>query len=177
VYGKLRVKLQLVTSHGDIVVRKMEVVEDTPQPWEAKPVNSLSVTLIQLTSWPEQELPHPTAILSLIDHLTNAQMSSSTKRTVVMCRFVCKLCIWRYVHITSSVIPTLSHHFSDGVGRTGTFICIHSQLERLKTEGVVDIFQAIKSLRMQRNGVIPNVVSTGLIVFVVLIAECTIIGY
>ena len=89
VYGKLRVKLQLVTSHGDIVVRKMEVVEDTPQPGQAKPVNALSVTLMQLTSWPEQELPHPTAILSLVDHLTTAQRSSSTKHTVVMCRFVC----------------------------------------------------------------------------------------
>ena len=91
VYGKLRVKLQLVTSHGDIVVRKMEVVEDISQPGLAKPVNSLSVTLMQLTSWPEQGLPHPTAILSLIDYLTNAQMSSSTKHTVVMCRYVCKL--------------------------------------------------------------------------------------
>ena len=34
---------------------------------------------------------------------------------------------------------------SDGVVRSGTFLIIHSQLERLKTEGVVDVFQAIKS--------------------------------
>ena len=53
-------------------------------------------------------------------------------------------------------------HFSlisDGVGHTGTFICIHSQLERLKTEGVVDVFQAIKSARIQRPGIIPSDVS------------------
>ena len=49
---------------------------------------------------------------------------------------------------------------SDGVVRTGTFICIHSQLERLKTEGVVDVFQAIKSARIQRPGIIPNVVGS-----------------
>ena len=48
---------------------------------------------------------------------------------------------------------------SDGVGRTGTFICIHAQLERLKTEGVVDFFQFVKSARMQRPGVILNRVS------------------
>ena len=48
---------------------------------------------------------------------------------------------------------------SDGVVRTGTFICIHSQLERLKTEGVVDVFQAIKSARIQRPGLIPDIVS------------------
>ena len=48
---------------------------------------------------------------------------------------------------------------SDGVGRTGTFICIHAQLERLKTEGVVDFFQFVKSARMQRPDVILNRVS------------------
>ena len=47
---------------------------------------------------------------------------------------------------------------SDGVGRTGTFICLHSQLERLKTEGVVDFFQAVKSARIQRAGLVPNAV-------------------
>ena len=48
--------------------------------------------------------------------------------------------------------------YSDGMGRSGTFICIHAQLERLKTEGVVDFFQFVKSARMQRPGVILNVV-------------------
>jgi protein tyrosine phosphatase len=47
-------------------------------------------------------------------------------------------------------------HCSDGVGRTGSFICIHSQLERLKTEGVVDFFQGAKSARIQRAGLIPD---------------------
>ncbi len=56
--------------------------------------------------------------------------------------------------ITSS--PIL---YSDGVGRTGTFISIHSQLERLKTEGVVDFFQAAKSARIQRAGLMPEAVS------------------
>ena len=50
------------------------------------------------------------------------------------------------------------HLFSDGVGRTGTFICLHSQLERLKTEGVVDFFQAVKSARIQRAGLVPDAV-------------------
>ncbi len=41
------------------------------------------------------------------------------------------------------------------MGRTGTFLCIHAQLERVKTEGVVDIFQFIKSSRIHR----PSLVS------------------
>ena len=51
----------------------------------------------------------------------------------------------------------------DGVGRTGTFICIHAQLERLKTEGVVDFFQSIKSARMQRAGLVSSVVGSDII--------------
>ena len=48
--------------------------------------------------------------------------------------------------------------YSDGLGRSGAFICIHSQLERLMTEGVVDIFQSIKSARIQRAGLVQTVV-------------------
>ena len=48
---------------------------------------------------------------------------------------------------------------SDGVGRTGTFLCIHAQLERLKTEGIFDFFQFIKSARMQRAGLVSDSVS------------------
>ena len=49
-------------------------------------------------------------------------------------------------------------HDSDGIGRTGALICIHTQLERLKTEGAVDFFQCIKSARIQRAGFVPDVV-------------------
>ena len=48
---------------------------------------------------------------------------------------------------------------SDGVSRTGTFLTIHYQLERLKTEGVVDFLQAIKSARLHRPGLVNNTVS------------------
>ena len=54
----------------------------------------------------------------------------------------------------------LSHaKYSDGIGRTGTFICIYSQLERLKAEGVVDVFQSIKASRLQRSLMVTNTVS------------------
>ena len=57
--------------------------------------------------------------------------------------------------IFSLSLPPLS---SDGVGRTGTFICLHSQLERLKTEGVADVLQAVKSARIQRAGLVRSAV-------------------
>ena len=45
------------------------------------------------------------------------------------------------------------------MGRTGAFICLHAQMERLKTEGVIDCFQFIKSARLNRPGLVQNVVS------------------
>ena len=68
-----------------------------------------------------------------------------------------------HVHVHTRA-PTHTHTHSDGVGRSGTFICIHAQLERLKTEGVVDFFQSIKSARIQRAGLVPDVVGGPLMV-------------
>lgn len=39
---------------------------------------------------------------------------------------------------------------SAGVGRTGVFITLSIVLERMRYEGVVDIFQTVKTLRTQR---------------------------
>lgn len=41
-------------------------------------------------------------------------------------------------------------HCSSGVGRTGVFVTLSIVLERMKYEGVVDIFQTVKMLRTQR---------------------------
>ena len=46
--------------------------------------------------------------------------------------------------------------YSDGIGRTGTFTTIYSQMERAKTEGIVDIFQFIRRARIQRAGLVRN---------------------
>ena len=56
-------------------------------------------------------------------------------------------------------VGVCGYTYSDGVSRTGTFLTIHCQLERLKTEGVVDFLQAIKSARLHRPGLVNNTVS------------------
>ncbi len=45
---------------------------------------------------------------------------------------------------------------SDGVGRTGAFIATHAEMERMKAETVVDLFQFIKASRFQRAGLVSN---------------------
>eukprot|EP00731_Ephydatia_muelleri_P025777 Em0017g860a len=69
--------------------------------------------------------------VELMDTLTRTQMSTGNKPIVVHC--------------------------NDGVGRTGTFITMHSELERLKTEGVVDVVQRVKFSRIARPGIVQNV--------------------
>ena len=81
VCGRLRVKLVRVRSHGDITERKLEVTAI-----DVVPLDVFIVKMIQLMSWPLQGLPHPSAIISLIEKQTNVLMSASTKQTVIMCR-------------------------------------------------------------------------------------------
>ena len=49
-----------------------------------------------------------------------------------------------------------SLYFSDGMARTGVFIAAMSELERVKAEAEIDLFQAIKAARSKR----PHMVST-----------------
>lgn len=41
-------------------------------------------------------------------------------------------------------------HCSAGVGRTGTFITLHTELQRIEKEGKVDIFNFVRSMRQRR---------------------------
>ena len=81
--GRVRVRLGKVNSLGDVEERKIEVT-DTDET-NASP-NRLMITMIHLISWPQQGLPHPSAITSLYDQLTKAQMRACSQLTVVMCR-------------------------------------------------------------------------------------------
>ena len=84
-------------------------------------------------SWPEKGVPDTSAgLLDLMDQVQRWQRSSGNRPIVVHC--------------------------SGGNGRTGTFIAISNLLERLKTEGVVDVFHTVRTLRLQRPGLVQTVV-------------------
>ena len=86
VYGKLTVTLKRQSFYGDITEWKLEVTETEDDNAEKMSTSQRMVTLLQLTSWPIDELPHPSSILSLIDLLCKAQRSSPSRHTVIMCR-------------------------------------------------------------------------------------------
>ena len=81
VYGKLTVTLKRLSSYGDITERRLEVTES-----EGTSAHKI-VTLLQLSSWPLEEVPRPSAILSLIDLLSKAQRTSPSRHIIVMCRY------------------------------------------------------------------------------------------
>lgn len=67
---------------------------------------------------------------------------------------------WMLKHsVWSEHIRTILHlHVlsidSTGVGRTGVFLALSIVLERMKCEGVVDMFQTVRMLRTQRPGMV-----------------------
>ena len=58
--------------------------------------------------------------------------------------------------ILSNLLERWFCRCSDGLGRSGTFAALSAVLERIKVEQVVDVFQAIKAMRIQR----PHLVKT-----------------
>jgi hypothetical protein len=48
---------------------------------------------------------------------------------------------------------------SAGIGRTGAFCSLSTAIERVKSEGVVDVFHTVKHLRTQRPHMVQSAVS------------------
>ena len=105
-----------------------------PRSYTSQDGSSLPVKQFQYTGWPEEGVPDAgTGLIDLVGQVQKWQRNSGTHPIVVHC--------------------------SGGSGRTGTFIAISILLERLKTEGVVDVFHTGRTLRLQRPGLIQTVVS------------------
>jgi receptor-type tyrosine-protein phosphatase epsilon len=54
---------------------------------------------------------------------------------------------------------TFSSSFSDGAGRSGTYIAISNLVDRVKVVQVIDVFQCIKLIRGQRPQFVETAVS------------------
>jgi receptor-type tyrosine-protein phosphatase epsilon len=54
---------------------------------------------------------------------------------------------------------TFASSFSDGAGRSGTYIAISNLVDRVKVVQVIDVFQCIKLIRGQRPQFVETAVS------------------
>lgn len=123
-YGKFKVKMIDENIGNQFIVRKFEIGEDSPYMAPGAP-DPVTVTQFHHTKWPERDTPPSSvSILEMINSLLKIQMSTGNHAIVVMC--------------------------NNGVGRTGTFTSIYSQVERIKAEQMADIFQYVKGIRLQR---------------------------
>lgn len=77
------------------------------------------------------------------------------------CLTVCCPLVWLLPRclLATNIIVAVLFGCSDGLSRTGAFCALYSVLERVKTEQIVDVFQAIKTLRIQRTGLLGTIVS------------------
>ena len=99
------------------------------------------------------QLPLPHRPTSAADQGSNGQWQQANHCDVQVCDCRYNNGTFNF-YSTTNTLPS-----SDGMGRTGAFICMHHELERLKVEGVVDIFQCIKASRISRPYLVQNVVS------------------
>lgn len=77
----------------------------------------------------------------------------------IACHYVVWICTGRMCFFPRVLVLKYGLSFSDGIGRSGTFCALYSVLERVKTEQVVDVFQAIKAMRIPRPGLVKTTVS------------------
>lgn len=116
---------------------------------DARDGQSRTVRQFQFTDWPEQGVPKLggefTDFIGQV-HKTKEQFGQEGPITV-HCRYVV---VWVFLFECSVAPPSSLRCFSAGVGRTGVFITLSIVLERLQYEGVVDVFQTVRSLRTQR---------------------------
>ena len=59
----------------------------------------------------------------------------------------------------SHTLNLLLFAYSDTVSQVGVFCSLVNAIEMCKTEGVVDVFQVVKALRIQKPGAVPTMVN------------------
>ena len=95
------------------------------------------------------------SIVTVQEEMNKIQRRTRNKPIMVHCR---------YIHDTGRIpaaviILCMCPSISDTVSRSGMFCAIATTIEWCKTEGVVDVFQVVKALRVQKPGAIRTVVS------------------
>ena len=65
-----------------------------------------------------------------------------------------------YWHVYALVMHQVMSCYSNTVSRSGVFCALVNAIEFCKTESVVDIFEVVKAIRIQKPGAVETVVST-----------------
>ena len=118
------------------------------------------MTQFHVTNWsPDGTCSNLKVLTDVIDEVAKVQRRTGNHPILVHCRYAannltCKMC-----KQMSFSLPI----FSDTVSRSGMFCAIATTIDHCKTEGVVDVFQVVKALRIHKPGAVLTVVSSAII--------------
>ncbi|CAI8024123.1 Receptor-type tyrosine-protein phosphatase alpha, partial [Geodia barretti] len=112
--------------------------------YNIKTADAHQVVQLHMVNWsPDGSCSNLPTITSVIREITDIQMKTGNQPIIVHC--------------------------SDTVGRSGMFCAIVTTIERCKTEGVVDVFQVVKALRVHKPGAVLTVAQYRLLFEAVLV--------
>ena len=105
----------------------LQLAEYTVRTFSLQRENSKEERIVRqfhFTAWPDHGVPeYPSPLLGFVRKVMNSNPQNAGPMVV---------------------------HCSAGVGRTGTFITLHCQLQKIQTEGTLDIFGFVRGMRRNR---------------------------
>nr|XP_018667440.1 sushi, von Willebrand factor type A, EGF and pentraxin domain-containing protein 1-like isoform X1 [Ciona intestinalis] len=126
VYGDLNVQLKIEEELDNYTTRDFIITNNTDHTERKQMVRQF-----HYHGWPETGPPSSGfSMISLVEQVQKQQQSSGNHPITIHC--------------------------SAGAGRTGAFCALSTALEQVKAEGVLDMFQIVKCLRMQRPHMVQN---------------------
>ncbi|XP_077981777.1 receptor-type tyrosine-protein phosphatase kappa-like [Glandiceps talaboti] len=129
-YGPFEVEVTQIQDNDDIIERIITLSNHSSKRHQT--VVKRTITHLQLTTWPaNREIPYSTSFLSeMVTLVEKAQQQSDDNRITVHCR--------------------------NGLGRSGVFCAFFAAYGQVKMEQIVNVFQAVKTIRENR----PQMVET-----------------
>ncbi len=129
-YGRVRVHLQEELTLADYTIRTFSAHQEGSK-------TERIITQFHFTVWPDHGVPdYPTSLLQFVRRVMGASSSPSDGAGPIVV------------------------HCSAGVGRTGTFITLFTQLQKIKAEGIIDIFNFVRKMRANRIYMVQTEVAT-----------------
>ncbi|XP_077981562.1 receptor-type tyrosine-protein phosphatase epsilon-like [Glandiceps talaboti] len=129
-YGPFEVEVTQIQDNDDIIERSITLTNHSSKRHQT--AVKRTITHLQLTTWPaNKEIPYSPSVMSeMLTLVEKAQQQTGDNRITVHCR--------------------------NGLGRSGVFCAFFAVYEQVKMEQIVNVFQAVKTIRENR----PQMVET-----------------
>ena len=114
------------------------------------------LTQFHITNWKSSgKCENFKTVTDVNEEVIKVQRRTGNNTVLVHCKYVQVHAVTLYGHYNYNL--SLS---SDTATRSGMYCSVATTIGRCKTEGVVDVFQVVKALRVHKPGAVPSVVSS-----------------